>query len=160
MKKYLLVAAALVAFAVKPARADDSLLKQAWDDFKSSATAHILDNAQPGYFYDFKHHVQMAGATTQLYTYRYASLDAGFVKSIQSNVGTGLPSHAIPIANLDLHVGSYINAKVPAVATAINKLGLNTGVLQYVVVGAWAGKDLTTKEYLYGVSGGVRVTFR
>ena len=152
MKKLLFVAALLV-LTVKPVRADSGIVGQLFDNIKSSITAHILDNATPGYFYDFKNHRQLGGVTSELYVYKHLSLDGGLIRSIEAQ------GHTIPIANLDVHLGSYL-AQFDQVKTLVATLGLNGGLLQYAHIGGWAGKDLTTREYLYGLSGGIRVEFK
>lgn len=155
MKKLLLFVVAVVALFAKPARADNSL-SLLWDDIKSSATAHILDNATPAYFYDFKNHQQLGGVTSEIYTYRYASLDAGLVKPIDTS------AKAIPVGSIDLHVGSYL-AQFSEVGAVINNLGLNGGALQYVHIGGWVGKDFAAAQgngWLYGVMGGFRIQFK
>lgn len=151
--KRLLILLTLVFGSCIMAKADDSIPAQIWADLQANTTSHVLDNGTPGFFYDVSSHKLMSGATSELYTYRNLSLDFGVVRSIENH------DHTLPVLGTNLHIGSFL-AKFNNVDRLMTKLKLKQGLLQYFVMGGWAGRDFTDHVNRYGFYSGFKAEFK
>lgn len=133
--------------------AEDSILGQVSSDIVNKTEGHLLDNGTPAYFYDFKDHKLLGGATTELIRYRWLTGNFGVIREVEDHTSV------FCVTGLNFHIGSYV-AHFKFVDNIMTKMRVKQGLLQYFSVGLWGGQDFTKNEYRYGVYTGFRAEFK
>jgi hypothetical protein len=129
------------------------IITQISSDVVANTSGHLLDNGTSAYYYDFKEHKLLAGATTELLSYRWVTLNAGAIRSVEDH------TNVLVITGLDLHIGSYL-AHFKSVDRTMTKMRMKQGLLQYFTLGVWGGQDFSKNEYRYGLYAGLRKEFK
>lgn len=139
----------------------DNLLSVVWTDIQSSSQFTFLDNAMTGYFYDALNKRSLVGVTSSIYlnTAIYTSLDFGVAgaKTANSSSSDINSYQGFPILAGNFHAGQLLVAKVPALATLIESMGVSQSSLaNNVTAGGWGGRDFFNGVWSAGFFTGFR----